>query len=403
MVQHAEGAFEIDPEAVVTAEFAHVFRGYSIDEVRSFLEDVGRELHRLKNELAAARSVQQVVAATTEAPLGPSDETQNHLATAVGPGTVIDLQSHRLTLERDDNSADLDSEISGDRHLDDPRLTQTHERSEEDSGQRQVVPFPSAAPPQRRAVIDELFARLGEPQLNDVEWAKEVLIRTGEIPAIPESPYASLHGEAETISDHHDRLRSTVAELSRASVGQLKRNLATRLESLLPELKHLSSNKFEMSQLVPKAMDDEFIEGLTPFVAAAAKFGAGGTKVNVDGIPNKVARITGDWLRDRLQAHLDDDVAIEVRLRAVYREWKKSAVDLIATDAIAEAFALGLYATVPSDEQIKWETPSDGCCSATCHDNASALKRRKGEEFPSGHLLPPIGPGCRSLVVPAGQ
>ncbi len=393
MVQHAEGAFEIDPEAVVNAEFAHVFRGYSIDEVRSFLEDVGRELHRLKNELAAARSVQQVVAATAETPLGLSDETQNRSTTSVGPGTVIDLQSHRLTLERDDNFSDLD----------DARLTEAQERSEEDSEQRQVVPFPSAAPPQRRAVIDELFARLGEPQLDDVEWAKEVLIRTGEIPAIPESPYASIHGEAETISDHHDRLRSTVAELSRASVGQLKRNIATRLESLLPELKHLSSNKFEMSQLVPKAMDDEFIEGLTPFVAAAAKFGAGGTKVNVDGIPNKVARITGDWLRDRLQAHLDDDVAIEVRLRAVYREWKKSAVDLIATDAIAEAFALGLYATIPSDEQIKWETPSDGCCSTTCHDNASALTRRKGEEFPSGHLLPPIGPGCRSLVVPTGQ
>ncbi|MDP6283688.1 MAG: DivIVA domain-containing protein [Acidimicrobiales bacterium] len=397
MVQHAEGAFEIDPEAVVNAEFAHVFRGYSIDEVRSFLEDVGRELHRLKNELAAARSVQQVVAATAETPLGLSDETQNRSTTSVGPGTVIDLQSHRLTLERDDNFSDLDSEIS------DARLTEAQERSEEDSEQRQVVPFPSAAPPQRRAVIDELFARLGEPQLDDVEWAKEVLIRTGEIPAIPESPYASIHGEAETISDHHDRLRSTVAELSRASVGQLKRNIATRLESLLPELKHLSSNKFEMSQLVPKAMDDEFIEGLTPFVAAAAKFGAGGTKVNVDGIPNKVARITGDWLRDRLQAHLDDDVAIEVRLRAVYREWKKSAVDLIATDAIAEAFALGLYATIPSDQQIKWETPSDGCCSTTCHDNASALTRRKGEEFPSGHLLPPIGPGCRSLVVPTGQ
>ena len=397
MVQHAEGAFEIDPEAVVNAEFAHVFRGYSIDEVRSFLEDVGRELHRLKNELAAARSVQQVVAATAETPLGLSDETQNRSTTSVGPGTVIDLQSHRLTLERDDNFSDLDSEIS------DARLTEAQERSEEDSEQRQVVPFPSAAPPQRRAVIDELFARLGEPQLDDVEWAKEVLIRTGEIPAIPESPYASIHGEAETISDHHDRLRSTVAELSRASVGQLKRNIATRLESLLPELKHLSSNKFEMSQLVPKAMDDEFIEGLTPFVAAAAKFGAGGPKVNVDGIPNKVARITGDWLRDRLQAHLDDDVAIEVRLRAVYREWKKSAVDLIATDAIAEAFALGLYATIPSDQQIKWETPSDGCCSTTCHDNASALTRRKGEEFPSGHLLPPIGPGCRSLVVPTGQ
>ena len=116
MVQHAEGAFEIDPEAVVNAEFSHVFRGYSIDEVRSFLEDVGRELHRLKNELAAARSVQQVVAATTETPLGVNDEAHNHATTSVGPGTVIDLQSHRLTLERDENFIDLDPEFSDDHH-----------------------------------------------------------------------------------------------------------------------------------------------------------------------------------------------------------------------------------------------------------------------------------------------
>ena len=150
-------------------------------------------------------------------------------------------------------------------------------------------------------------------------------------------------------------------------------------------------------------MDDELVQGLTPFVAAAAKFGAGGVKVNVDGIPNKTARAVGDWLRSRLIAHLDDEVAIETRLRAVYREWKKSAVDLIATDAIAEAFALGLYATIPVDDQIRWETPPDGCCGTACYDNASSVARPKGEVFPSGHLLPPISQGCRSLVVPIGQ
>ena len=125
MVQHAEGAFEIDPEAVVNAEFSHVFRGYSIDEVRSFLEDVGRELHRLKNELAAARSVQQVVAATTETSLGVNDQTSNHATPAVGPGTVIDLQSHRLTLERDETFTDLDPELSDGYHPDCYGLTET--------------------------------------------------------------------------------------------------------------------------------------------------------------------------------------------------------------------------------------------------------------------------------------
>lgn len=388
MVQYAEGAFGIDPDAVADAEFSHVFRGYSIEEVRSFLQDVGSELRRLNRELAEARAVEET---TTNSPQ-LSEETQEQTTDPVVPGTVIDLQSHRLSIERQENLDDFHSETSTDIFEDDGRLEERH-----------VVPFPSAAPPQRRAVIDELFARLGPPQLDDVEWAKEVLIRTGEIPVLVQSPYESLHGEAETIADHHDRLRRTVAELSRPAVGQLKRNLATRLESLLPDLRTSPSNNHQMSRLVPRAMDDDFVDGFIPFVAAAAKFGAGGMQINVDGIPSKVARIMGDWLRDRLEAHLDDDVAIEVRLRAVYREWKRSAVDLVATDAIAEAFALGLYATIPHDGHIKWQIPVDGCCGDVCRVNAMASVLEKGDEFPSGHLLPPVSPGCRSLVVPQGQ
>ena len=158
-----------------------------------------------------------------------------------------------------------------------------------------------------------------------------------------------------------------------------------------------------MNHLVPKAMDSELVEGMTPYIAAAAKFGAGGIKANVEGILVHTARLAGDWLRTRLQAHLDDDVAFEIRLRAVYREWKKSAVDLIATDALANAFALGLYAAIPGDHLVRWQTPSEGCCGSSCDNNSAADERSKGQEFPSGHLLPPLGPGCRSLVVPAGQ
>ena len=60
MAQYAEGASGIDPDAVATAEFTHVFRGYSIDEVKTFLQHVSQEMHRLRNELAAARSIQDL-------------------------------------------------------------------------------------------------------------------------------------------------------------------------------------------------------------------------------------------------------------------------------------------------------------------------------------------------------
>ena len=402
MVQHARGASEIDPDSVTKAEFSHVFRGYAIEEVREFLEDVGEELHRLQSELSAAHSVQAATQVGNEsssiAHKPPADPPID-----VRPGTVIDLQSHRLTLERDDLQTDGDPELPLGDEIDVRRRAERQQTFTPDADRDDVVPLQRPRSPQRRAVIDELFARLGEPEPNDVEWAREVLIRTGEIPVISQSPYSSLHGEAETIVDHHDRLRSTVGELARPTVVQLKQNMATRLELLLPELKLVSVNKFEMSQLVPSAMDDELVEGLVSFVAAAAKYGAGGTKVNVTGLSEKVARCVGDWLRERLVAHLDDEVAIEVRLRAVYREWKKTAVDLIATDAIAAAFALGLYATIPPDAHVRWQTPPEGCCGTVCHDNALAGTRSKGREFPSGHQFPPVGPGCRSLVVPAGQ
>ncbi|MCS5681751.1 MAG: DivIVA domain-containing protein [Acidimicrobiales bacterium] len=398
MVQHARGASEIDPESVTKAEFSHVFRGYSIEEVREFLGHIGAELHRLRNELSAARSVQEVM------PVNVSPATTNQLpvdsSTQIRPGTVIDLQSHRLTQERDDLGSDADPELPRGDKIDALRAAERQQTFSQDGRSDDVVPFQRPQPSQRRAVIDELFARLGEPRPDDVEWAREVLIRTGEIPVIPQSPYSSLHGEAETIVDHHERLRSTVGELVRPAVVQLKQNMAARLETLLPELKLASTNNFDTSSLVPRAMDHELAEGLVPFVAAAAKYGAGGTKVNVDGMPEKTARFIGDWLRERLAAHLDDEVAIEVRLRAVYREWKKTAVDLMTADAVAAAFALGLYAGTPSDGQLRWQTPTEGCCGTICHDNALAGTRLKGQKFPSGHQLPPVGPGCRSLVVP---
>ncbi len=403
MVQHAQGASEIDPDSVTKAEFSHVFRGYSIDEVRQFLRHVGEELHRLRSELSAARSVQEAMSTNNTSSFATVTEPHSDTSTEVRPGTVIDLQSHRLTLERDDPGSEKDPELPLGDQIDARRTAERHHTFSENFDSEDVVPFQPPRLPRRRAVIDELFAQLGEPQPDDVEWAREVLIRTGEIPVIPQSPYSSLHGEAETIDDHHDRLRSTVSELVRPAVIQLKQNLAARLEMLLPELKRASTNKFEMPQLVPSAMDNELVEGLAPFIAAAAKYGAGGTKVNIEGLPEQMARSAGDWLRERLAAHLDDEVAIEVRLRAVYREWKKTAVDLMTTDVIAAAFALGLYATIPPDVRVRWQTPAEGCCGTSCHDNALAGTRRKGEEFPSGHRLPPLAPGCRSLVVPEGQ
>ena len=64
MAQYAEGASEIDPDAVATTEFTHVFRGYSIDEVKTFLQHVSREMHRLRDE--PPRTIQDLAATVNQ-------------------------------------------------------------------------------------------------------------------------------------------------------------------------------------------------------------------------------------------------------------------------------------------------------------------------------------------------
>ena len=100
MVQHASGASEIDPEDIANADFTHVFRGYAVDEVQAFLRSVSLEMQRLREELAVAQSLQELTAITNaQSSQAPSNEEKLE---SIGPGTVIDLQSHRLTLEREE-------------------------------------------------------------------------------------------------------------------------------------------------------------------------------------------------------------------------------------------------------------------------------------------------------------
>ncbi|MED5551644.1 MAG: DivIVA domain-containing protein, partial [Actinomycetota bacterium] len=126
MVQHAQGASEIDPDSVTKAEFSHVFRGYSIDEVRQFLRHVGEELHRLRSELSAARSVQEAISTNNTSSFATVTEPHSDTSTEVRPGTVIDLQSHRLTLERDDLGCEKDPDLPLVDQIDARRTAERH-------------------------------------------------------------------------------------------------------------------------------------------------------------------------------------------------------------------------------------------------------------------------------------
>ena len=78
-------------------------------------------------------------------------------------------------------------------------------------------------------------------------------------------------------------------------------------------------------------------------------------------------------------------------------------VDELARDALAAAYASGLFASIPDGTPVRWLVPDRGCCSAECHDNSLADGVMIGDPFPTGDLMAPAGPGCRSLVIPNGR
>lgn len=111
-------------------------------------------------------------------------------------------------------------------------------------------------------------------------------------------------------------------------------------------------------------------------------------------------------LRERVAIAVDDaaDLGSETqalvveRIGARYREWKSQSLTTLLGDALAVAFARGVYDAVPDGALLLWIPTAEGRCP-DCDDNALE-PTAKGAVFPTGQALPPAHPGCRCLVAP---
>ncbi|HVM41373.1 MAG TPA: hypothetical protein VM618_11420, partial [Acidimicrobiia bacterium] len=145
--------------------------------------------------------------------------------------------------------------------------------------------------------------------------------------------------------------------------------------------------------------------------SAAREFGYAGAPLSGDAALDRASELAGglaralmDPLRSRMADALGEAAAIEdpdvaERVRARYREWKTKRIEEIVADALAAAFARGLFDVLPADVPLRWITGTTDACP-DCADNALEQTPRGGE-FPTGHVAPPAHPGCRCLVVPA--
>ncbi|MEY3656618.1 MAG: hypothetical protein RL114_976 [Actinomycetota bacterium] len=87
-------------------------------------------------------------------------------------------------------------------------------------------------------------------------------------------------------------------------------------------------------------------------------------------------------------------------MRDVYRKWKTDLIDQKVDDIACTSFSKGGFLALEPSARVSWMVDPNAECCSECEDNSLAGAVAKGDEFPTGHAMPPAHPGCRCLVCP---
>ena len=208
------------------------------------------------------------------------------------------------------------------------------------------------------------------------------------------------------------RRDDVVVDLGRTLARHLKRELSDEQNALLASLTSAKGAVTALTHLPPEESQFERYQTLlVPALERAAAAGAAvfegdrSVRTTVTDLASSIAVEVVRPLRDRLErcfAEADGDRdEIAQRVRSCYREWKAQRVDHLAQWAVMAAADRGAFDVIPTGAPIVWVVADGGRPSPDCDDNALAGVIRKGEEFPTGHLHPPVHDNCHCLVVPA--
>lgn len=190
---------------------------------------------------------------------------------------------------------------------------------------------------------------------------------------------------------------------------QFKRALADDQSDVLDRLRQ-SRKGVSVDQLPDvRAALLPYLDALSPALTSMADAGAshgGGSSAPsklVDELVDRTARGLVEPMRIRIEGAVnaadDPDDVIEP-IRAHYREFRTSILPELADDALAEAFAMGLYESIPKGTKLSWIADPRDATNADCHDN-TLEQVKKPKNFPTGHKRPLGAPGCRCLVTAA--
>lgn len=255
------------------------------------------------------------------------------------------------------------------------------------------------------AAVEALFARLraGEPAPESAPGSET----EPESPPEPEPQSAPpATGDDALRAARAAVLDPLARELGRAA----KRALQDEQNNLLDRLRTVKGVP-NAAELLPDVATGQaaWVEVLRePVGQAHAAAGASGGSVESapacpDDLVETLAAALAEPLRERLTTAIDhaggDASAATPRISARYREFKGQELDAAVGDALAAAWARGVYDAAADGTRLRWVPSEVGHCP-DCDDNALEPTLR-GEPFPTGQPFPPAHPGCRCLLMPA--
>ena len=202
-----------------------------------------------------------------------------------------------------------------------------------------------------------------------------------------------------------------IASIAASLDRRIKRALSDEQNELLASVGTIKAKQSAVTLLPePEAQIERYEDLALPALADAAAAGASliptrgkATHTSVGDLASELASSIVIPLRERIESAMSEAAGdrddLSRLIRATYREWKGSRVDDVVDFAVRSACNRGMLDGLGRGTKIRWVVAEGDDPSPDCEDNALAGAVASGKPFPTGHIVPPLHPGCHCAVM----
>ena len=269
--------------------------------------------------------------------------------------------------------------------------------------------------PKASTGVDDIFAKLRAGSTAEVAAKVEVAEPAAktEKPSKKKSKQDIIAADPARFAERDEALSGLVVTMAR----KLKRVLADEQNNVLEHLRGKRSS-LEMDAILGTVEEQaaRYAVSVAEDTMTAASAGAKSVKSSGGSSRRVTQKAIAGHVKDSITAGLvagfREDARIAIGeaegdreilaslMRDVYRKWKTDLIDEHVDDIACTSYSKGGFLALEPHSRLSWMVDPNAECCSECEDNSLAGSVAKGDEFPTGHAMPPAHPRCRCLVCP---